>query len=58
MKHLKQMPEKTFENYYKHMQYSDEILAKIRIKHLKTLETYACNMHVYAISTSIFATYR
>jgi hypothetical protein len=30
------------------MQHSDETLANICMKHLKTLETYACNMHVYA----------
>ena len=28
------------------------------MKHLKTLETYACNMHVYATSRSTFATSR
>jgi hypothetical protein len=36
------------------MQYPDETLAK----HLKPLEKYACNMHVYAISISTFATSR
>ena len=40
------------------MQHPDETLANIRMKHLKTLETYACNMHVYATSRSTFATSR
>ena len=39
------------------MQHSDEILVNIRMKHLKTLEIYACNMHVYATSRSTSATY-
>ena len=37
------------------MQYPDETLANICMKHLKTLETYACNMHVYETSRSTFA---
>jgi hypothetical protein len=40
------------------MQHLDETLANICMKHLKTLETYACDMHVYAISRFTFATYR
>jgi hypothetical protein len=32
------------------MQHLDETLANIHMKHLKTLETYDCNMHVYATS--------
>jgi hypothetical protein len=40
------------------MQHPDKTLANIRMKHLKTLETYACNMHVYATSRSILATSR
>jgi hypothetical protein len=38
------------------MQHPNETLAKICTKHLKTLETYTCNMHAYATSRSIFAT--
>jgi hypothetical protein len=34
------------------MQHPDETLANIHMKHLKTFETYACNMHVYATSRS------
>jgi hypothetical protein len=30
------------------MQHTDETLANILMKHLKTLEIYVCNMHVYA----------
>ena len=40
------------------MQHQDETFANIRMKHLKTLETYACNMYVYATSRSTFATSR
>jgi hypothetical protein len=40
------------------MQHPDEILANIHMKHLKTLETYVCNMYVYATSRSTFATSR
>jgi hypothetical protein len=40
------------------MQHPDETLANIRMKHLKTLEIYVCNMHVYATSRSSFATSR
>jgi hypothetical protein len=40
------------------MQHPNEILANIRMKQLKTLEAYACNMHVYATSKSTFATSR
>ena len=40
------------------MQHPDEILANIRMKHLKTLDTYACNVHVYATSRYTFATSR
>jgi hypothetical protein len=63
IKHLKQALEtlvKTPEKYLKTIanQHPDETLAKIRMKHLKTLETYACNMHVYATSGSTFATSR
>jgi hypothetical protein len=66
MKHLKQASEtltktskKIFENHYKHMQHPDETLVNIRMKkHMKTLETYACNTHVYATSRSTFATSR
>ena len=52
------MPEKTFENHCKHMQHLNETLANIHKKHLNTLETYACNVHVYATSRSTFATSR
>jgi hypothetical protein len=48
--------EKTVENYCKHRQHPYETLANIRIKHLKTLETYAYNIHVYATFRSTFAT--
>jgi hypothetical protein len=65
MKHLKQVSEtlaktskKTFENHCKYMQHPNETLASIRMKHLKTLEIYACNMHVYATFISTFATSR
>jgi hypothetical protein len=51
------MPEKTLKNYCK-MQHPDETLASMRIKTPGTLETYACNMHVYATSKSTFATSR
>jgi hypothetical protein len=37
------------------MQHPNETLANIRIKHLKTLETYAYNKHVYATCKSTFA---
>ena len=57
IKHL-QKHLKTLENHCKHMQHLDEMLANIRIKHLKTLEIYAYNMHVYATSRSTFATSR
>jgi hypothetical protein len=57
MKHLRKRL-KTIENHYKHMQHPDETLANICIKHLKTLKTYAYNMHVYATSRSTFATSR
>ena len=40
------------------MQHPDETLTNIHMKHLKTFETYACNMHVYATSRSTFATSR
>jgi hypothetical protein len=30
------------------MQHTDETLANILMKHLKTLEIFVCNMHVYA----------
>jgi hypothetical protein len=29
------------------MQHPDDILANICMKHLKILETYACNIHMY-----------
>jgi hypothetical protein len=51
---LAKTPRKTFGNHCKHMQHPDETLANIRMKHLKTLETYACNMHVYVTFRSIF----
>ena len=57
MKHLQKYL-KIFENHYKHMQHPDETFANIRVKHLKALETYACNMHVYATSRFTFATSR
>jgi hypothetical protein len=38
------------------MQHPDETLANIHMKHLKTLETYVCNMYVYTTSRSTFAT--
>jgi hypothetical protein len=38
------------------MQYLDETLANICMKHLKILGTYVCNMHVYTTSRSSFAT--
>jgi hypothetical protein len=45
MKHLKQAPktlaktlEKHFKNYCKHMQHTNETLANVRIKHLRTLK--------------------
>ena len=37
------------------MQHLDETLANIRMKYLKTLETYVCNVHAYATSISTFA---
>jgi hypothetical protein len=40
------------------MQHLDETLANIHMKHMKTLKTYACNMHVYATSRSTFSTSR
>jgi hypothetical protein len=40
------------------MQHPDETFANIRMKHMKTLETYACNMHVYATSRSTFANFQ
>jgi hypothetical protein len=51
-KHLKHLRKrlKTFKNHYKHMQHLDETLVNICMKHLKTLETYICTMHVYATS--------
>jgi len=62
MKHLKQCLKhlrKRLEKHLKtieHMQHPDKTLTNIRMKHLKTLETYAYNMHVYAASRSTFAT--
>jgi hypothetical protein len=40
------------------MQRPDGTIANIHMKHLKTLETYACNMHAYATFSSTFATSR
>ena len=40
------------------MQHLDETFANIHMKHLNTLETYTCNMHVYATFRSTFATSR
>jgi hypothetical protein len=45
-------------NHCKHIQHPDETLVNIRMKYLKTLEIYVCNMHVYATSRSTFATFR
>jgi uncharacterized membrane-anchored protein YhcB (DUF1043 family) len=64
MKHLKQASEtfakmsEKFENHCKHMQHPNETLVNIRMKHLKTLEIYVCNMDVYTTSRSTFATLR
>jgi hypothetical protein len=55
---LVKMPEKHWKTQCKHMHHPDKTLANICMKHLKTLETYVCNMHVYATSTSTFATSR
>jgi hypothetical protein len=46
---------KILENHY-HMQHLDKTLANIRMKTPRPLETYACNMHVYATSGYTFAT--
>jgi hypothetical protein len=59
-KHMKYL-QKRLKNNWEPLQtyaYSDETLANIRMKHLKTLETYAYNMHVYTTFRSTFATYR
>jgi hypothetical protein len=61
MKHLKQVSgthPKTPEKHYKHIQHLDETLTNIRMERLKTLETYACNMHGIATSKSTFVTSR
>ena len=62
MQHFKQAsetfvktPEKHLKNHCKHMQHPDETFANIR---MKTLETYAWNIHVYATSIPTFATSR
>jgi hypothetical protein len=49
MKHLRKRL-KFFENHGKHMEHSDETLRNIRMKYLKTFETYVYNIHVYATS--------
>jgi hypothetical protein len=36
-----------FKNHYKHMQHTDEILANIHMKQLKTLEKYVSNIKIY-----------
>ena len=65
MKHLKQasetlakIPEKHFKTIANICNIDDETLPNIPMKYLKTLETYACNMHVYATFRFTFATFR
>jgi hypothetical protein len=59
-KHLKHLWKylKTFKNHYKHIQHQDELLANIRMKHLKTLGTYTwhvfiCNIQIYFCNIQI-----
>jgi hypothetical protein len=51
------MSEKHLKTIGKHISHPNKTLTNIRMKHLKALKTYACNMHVYATSKSTFATY-